>query len=153
MLSHYIDFLTPRVSTHTRLLSAAVVWSTIAIFLSLKGLRFSNQSYDIYTLTAIISGACLGIGKSWLIFDRVAKKIIFHIGSKPRRACLGGLFSFRNWTLILIMAVFGKTIGSLPMNNHFKTTIYIMVGCGLGFSSRLLWKAWRNSPRVDFQEH
>jgi hypothetical protein len=52
----------------------------------------------------------------------------------------------RNWALILVMAVFGRTLGALPVHAAIKTGIYVMVGSGLGYSSRLLWSAWKNSP-------
>ena len=103
-------------------------------------------------LTAILAGLCLGVIKSRVVFDRVAGKIIEHIGSRPSRACLGGLFSVRNWALILVMAVFGRTLGALPMHPGLKTGLYVMVGSGLGYSSRLLWKAWRNSPAGALQK-
>jgi hypothetical protein len=95
---------------------------------------------------AISIGTGLGFFKSKVVLDRVAKKIILHIGSKPCRACLGGLFSIRNWMLIFVMIVFGRTLGAIPINSTIKTGIYVMVGSGLTYSSRLLWNAWKRSP-------
>ena len=83
--------------------------------------------------------------KSRLVLDRVAVRIILHIVAKPSRACLGGLFSVRNWVLIAVMIVFGRTLGALPIDASIKTGFYVMVGSGLAYSSRLLWTAWKNS--------
>ena len=146
-----IDKLTPRVTSETRLFSAAIAWTAIGFFLTAKGTWVSHTETWQTTLLPLASGLTLGLLKSKIIFDRVAVKVIAHIGSKPQKACLGGLFSARNWILILVMAVFGKIIGTLPIPPAIKTACYVMVGSGLGFSSRLLWRAWRNSPAGGLQ--
>ena len=146
MCPHFLDRLTPRVYPRTRLFSAAIVWDCVGVFLCLKGMYLSfGRSVEII-MTALLVGLCLGLVKSKVVFDQVAGKIIDHIGSRPSRACLGGLFSVRNWVLIFVMAFFGKALGALPMHSALKTGLYVMVGSGLAFSSRLLWGAWRNSP-------
>jgi hypothetical protein len=146
MPPHFLDRLTPRAYPRTRFFSAAIVWSCVGAFLCAKGMYLSLGASNTVILGAILAGICLGLVKSRIIFDRVAGKIIEHIGSRPSRACLGGLFSVRNWALILVMAVFGRTLGALPVHAGLKTGLYVMVGSGLGYSSRLLWKAWWNSP-------
>lgn len=93
----------------------------------------------------ILIGLMLGMVKGRFILDRVAAKIILHIGSKPTRACLGGFFSVRNWMLIAVMIIFGRTLSVLPIEAGIKTGLYVMVGSGLAYSSRLLWRAWKNS--------
>jgi hypothetical protein len=137
--------LTPRASSRTRILSAALTWTCVAIFLAWKSLHVS-WDVDGHVWHGILAGMGLGLLKSRLIFDRAARNILGHIGSKPERACLGGLFSVRNWALIVLMVLFGKTIGALPLSSAVHSGIYIMVACGLGYSSRLLWAAWRSSP-------
>ena len=151
MPSHFLDRLTPRAYPRTRLFSAAIVWDCVGVFLCLKGVYLSiDMSVEIIMLTFLV-GLCLGLVKSRVVFDQVAGKIIEHIGSRPTRACLGGLFSVRNWALILVMVFFGKALGVLPMHSGLKTGLYVMVGSGLGYSSRLLWRAWRNSPADGLQ--
>ncbi len=93
----------------------------------------------------VAAGTVLGMVKSRFILDRVARKIIQRIGAKPARACLGGLFSVRNWLLIAVMVAFGRTLGALPIDAGLKTGLYVMVGVGLACSSRLLWNAWKTS--------
>lgn len=146
MLPRFLDRLTPRVFPRTRLLTAALVWTSVGAFLCAKGIWLSMDAPKMPVAAATVAGLCLGVLKSWLVFDRVAGKIIGHIGRKQRPSCLGGLFSVRNWALILIMAVFGRILGALPIHAALKTVIYVLVGSGLGYSSRLLWAAWKNSP-------
>ena len=151
MIAHALDHFTPRAYPRTRLLSAAAVWSCAGLFLCLKGVYLSFDHPMEIILSAILTGLCVGMLKSKSIFDSVAKKTITHIEAQPNRACLGGYFSVRNWALIFVMALFGSALGALPLHPSLKTGIYVMAGSGLGYSSRLLWKAWRNSPAGGLQ--
>jgi hypothetical protein len=146
MPHHFLDRLTPRAYPRTRLLTAAIVWSAVGMFLSVKGVYLSREGSLVFVLAVIVAGVALGIVKGRFILDRVAGKIILHIGGKPSRACLGGLFSGRNWMLIAVMIIFGRTLSFLPMDPGIKTGLYVMVGSGLAYSSRLLWRAWKTSP-------
>lgn len=143
MLPKLLDRLTPRVYPRTRLLTAALVWSAVGSLLTAKGLWISLQEPTHLLLAAIAAGLGMGLVKSRLVFDKVARKIVLNIEKKSRPVCLGGLFSVRNWALILVMSFFGRTLGAIPMNALLKTGIYVMVGSGLAFSSRLMWKAWK----------
>jgi len=146
MPPQFLDRFTPRAYPRTRLLTAAIVWSAVGFFLTMKGIFiFREGSWGIF-LAVIVAGTIMGVVKSRLVLDRVADRIILHIGAKPSRACLGGLFSVRNWLLIAVMVVFGRTLGALPFDAVIKTGLYVMVGSGLAYSSRLLWRAWKNSP-------
>jgi hypothetical protein len=146
MPPHILERFTPRAYPRTRLLTAAMVWSAVGLFLALKGVYLFREGSWGIVLAVVVGGVVLGMLKSRLILDRVAGRIILHIGAKPSRACLGGLFSIRNWALIAVMIVFGRTLGALPVDTVIKTGLYVMVGSGLAFSSRLLWNAWKNSP-------
>ncbi|GAB6110919.1 hypothetical protein [Desulfomicrobium salsuginis] len=143
MLPKFLDRLTPRVYPRTRLLTAALVWSAVGFLLTAKGLWISRQEPAHLFLVAIAAGLGMGLVKSRLVFDKVARKIILNIEKKPRPVCLGGLFSVRNWALILVMSFFGRTLGAISMNTSLKTGIYVMVGSGLALSSLLMWKAWK----------
>jgi uncharacterized membrane protein YiaA len=146
MLPPLLDRFTPRAHAGTRLLTAALVWTVVGVILFGKGLWMSRMTSGTHVLIAVLAGVAFGMIKSRLIFDRVAEKIIAHIGSKPCRACLGGLFSARNWMLILVMAVFGRVLGTLTLAAPLKTAIYVTIGSGLVYSSRLMWTAWKTSP-------
>lgn len=145
MPPHFLDRITPRAYPRTRLLTAAVVWSAVGFFLVLKGVYLFQGEIGGIVL-ALAAGAILGLLKSRYVLDRVAEKIIARIGARPARACLGGLFSLRNWLLIALMIVFGRALGALPVDAAIKTGLYVMVGMALAFSSRLLWNAWKESP-------
>lgn len=138
-----VDKFTPRASPRNRILSAAIVWTGVGSFLTAKGFFLLHHSPLKLIFIYSAFGAVLGLLKSRFIFDRVAAKIITHIGRKPMPACLGGLFSFKNWALILVMILFGRVVGSLPLDQSVKSVVYVMVGSGLAYSSRLIWRAWK----------
>jgi hypothetical protein len=152
MLPPFLDRFTPRAHAGTRLLTAALVWTAVALFLLGKGLWMSRMASGTHVLIAVLAGVGLGLVKSRIVFDRVARKIVSHIGRKPFRACLGGLFSIRNWALILVMAVFGRILGALPLASPLKTAVYVTIGSGLIYSSRLMWSAWKITPPARRQD-
>ena len=143
MKTDFLKRLTPRATTRTRLFSAALVWSLIGAILALKG--FSTPHGEPARWVAPVLGLGLGILKSRLVLDKAAHKISEHINAKPTKACLGGLFSIWNWALIALMAILGKTLGSLQFPQEVRAAVYLMVGSGLACSSRLLWSAWRHA--------
>lgn len=143
MLLQFLDRLTPRAYPRTRMFSAALVWSVAGALLTGKGVWISHQNSWALIMATVLAGLGLGFVKSRFVFDHVAAKVVGHIGNKPARACLGGLFSVKNWALIVVMTTFGRIIGVLPFDALLKTGIYVMVGSGLAFSSRLMWAAWK----------
>ena len=148
MLTQFLDRLTPRVYPHPRLLTAAHVWSGLGIFLAAKGLYLDREaSLPIIALTAA-AGLGLGLLKSRFVFDKVADRIISHIRRKPSRACLGGLFSIKNWGLIAMMMLFGRLVSTADLDHSLKTGIYVMVGTGMAYSSRRLWNAWKTTAPI-----
>ncbi len=148
----FIDRITPRVLPRTRLLTAAVVWSAVGFLLAVKGVYLSREFEILPLLMMVGIGFGLGAVKSRYIFDRMAEKIIAHIRNRPTPSCLGGLFSIRNWSLILVMMAFGHLVGTSSLAALTKTAIYVTVGSGLAFSSRRLWSAWKHTSPVDLHE-
>lgn len=146
MLPPFLDRLTPRASLRTRLLTAACFWSVVGIFLSTKGILLLGPEPWFTVAQICIGGIILGLVKSRLIFDTVAKKIISRIVHNQAPSCLGGLFSFKNWTLIACMMVLGRIMSWLPIPVVWKSILYVLVGSGLLYSSRLLWLAWKHTP-------
>lgn len=143
MLPYILDRLTPRTNPRTQLLTAAFFWGAVGFFLTAKGLYLSRSESWPLVAAATVLGLVLGAIKSRMIFQKVARKIVERIMKKNTPTCLGGLFSIRNWLLIIAMMVLGKSIGSLSIPVEIKTVIYVTVGSGLALSSRLMWQAWK----------
>ena len=135
---------TPSASPGTHLFTAGLFWLCVGLFLTLKGQLFLTGTplTSRFAVTVLCPG--LGLPKARFLFDRASPKIIKRIRSRQRKYCLGGLFSFRNWGLILSMILLGKVISWTPLPDLLKGAVYHMVGPGLVFSSRLMWRAWRS---------
>lgn len=146
MPNAFVDRFTPRVSPRTQLLAAGCVWSFMGALLCLKGLYAVRSSSLVTAFCVCAIGMILGITKSRLIFDRAATAIIRRIRQKPAPTCLGGIFSVRNWMLIVAMMLFGKAIAWLPLAMEWKGLVSMLVGSGLAYSSRMMWAAWKLTP-------
>lgn len=148
-LPAWIHNYTPRAASRTRIMTAACFWSAVGLLLLSKGgLLLRLQPWPTIAGT-VLAALGLGIAKSRLIFDRTARAVVAHIRRKPEPACLGGLFSVRNWGLIVAMMVLGRLIGAAPLPLEVRAGIFLLVGCGLLTSSRILWRAWRATPATN----
>ncbi|MEJ5242160.1 MAG: hypothetical protein WHT64_01205 [Desulfomicrobiaceae bacterium] len=116
--------------------------------MSKGGILLHAQPWPAITGTTI-AGAGLGLAKSRVIFDRTARAVVAHIRRKPEPACLGGLFSLRNWALIVAMMVLGRLLSASPLPLEVRAGIFLTVGCGLLTSSRIMWRAWRATPATN----
>lgn len=148
MLSTYLDRLTPRAMPRTRLFTAACIWGAVGICLLSRGLLLLQHISGLVAAGIVLGGIIAGGLKSRIIFDKAAASIVAHIHHKSSPSCLGGLFSFKNWGLIACMMVLGGVIKRLPIPDAIKSAVYILVGTGLIYSSRVLWRAWRKSSKA-----
>ncbi|BDV00728.1 hypothetical protein TDMWS_08130 [Thermodesulfomicrobium sp. WS] len=145
----WIHHYTPRAASRTRIMTAACFWSAVGFFLISKGgLLLRPQPWPAIMGTAV-AGLGLGLAKSRLVFDRTARAVVAHIRRKPEPACLGGLFSIRNWGLIVAMMVLGRALGASPLPLEVRAGVFLVVGCGLLTSSRIMWRAWRATPATN----
>ena len=61
--------------------------------------------------------------------------------------CLGGFLSLRTWGFVALMMVVGRVLrGTLA--HEIVGPLYIAVGSALIISSRLTWRAWRETRRL-----
>lgn len=130
--------LKPKASTTTSLLAAALMWSCIGSFLMVRG-------YFLHpALSAIFFGLALGLGtvKAYLVIGRAARKNIARIVARPDGMCIGGIYSWRMWGLVVCMMVGGRLLRKSPVPSLIVSVIYIAVGWALLLSSRFVWREW-----------
>ena len=129
----------PSASRKTLLLVGAFFWSVIGIFLLLRG-ALPLAAGDNYLLL----GAALALGtvKGLLIFEKSAKKNIERILQRGDSSCLGGVFSYKSWGLILVMIFLGRFLRTSHLGHHIYVFIVSAVGWGLLLASRVIWQAW-----------
>ncbi|MBI5558197.1 MAG: hypothetical protein HY885_11220 [Deltaproteobacteria bacterium] len=93
-----------------------------------------------YALLALALGT--GTVKGLLIFERSAKKNIARILVQTDNTCLGAVFSFKAWGVILAMILLGRFLRNYGPAHQIYGFIIAAVGWGLLLASRVVWQAW-----------
>jgi len=136
----------PRAAGRTQLLLAAALWSCVGAALLLAGARWNLRAAGApggFLLVAL--GAATGLLKGWFVLDRAALRIADRIASRGDGRCIGGFLSARSWLLVALMSGAGRLLrgGLLPL--PVAGTLYVAIGTGLLFSSRIAWLRWRDA--------
>ena len=143
--------LSPPASERAQLLGAAVMWAIGASILLVRGLDYvHDRSWHAGVLAL---GLALGVLKSRVLLDRVARKAISRIRARGR-AHFFGFFSARSWALIALMMGGGILLRRLVVHPDvigagIMGAIYIGVGTALVLADRLFWHAVFRLPKSD----
>ena len=130
--------LKPGASISTNLLVAALMWSFIGLYLMVRGYLLCRDISGMYL------GLAVGLGtlKAFLVIERAARKNIARIVSRPDGMCLGGVYSWRMWGMVVCMMVGGRLLRNSSVPPLVLSVIYVAVGWSLFWSSRLIWQEW-----------
>ncbi len=130
--------LKPGASTRTNLLVAALMWSFIGLYLMVRGYLLDPA------LSGIFLGLALGLGtvKAFLVIGRAARKNIARIVARPDGMCIGGVYSWRMWGMVVCMMIGGRLLRNSAVPSLIVGVIYVAVGWALLLSSRLIWQEW-----------
>ncbi|MBC8317173.1 MAG: hypothetical protein H8E41_04650 [Desulfobulbaceae bacterium] len=130
----------PSASRKTMLLIAALFWTVVGFGLMIRGVGILLEG-DYYILLA--GAILLGTVKAVFIFERTVRKNVARIQEKEDGDCLGGVFSFKNWLLIVVMILMGRLLrlSGLPLGIY--GVIVLAVGWGLFLASRIMWLEWK----------
>lgn len=132
--------LKPAASRKTLLLTAASFWTAVGTLLLARGI-ISLASAGEYILCLI--AVCLGTVKGLLVFRRSAEKNVARIQGKSDDSCLGAVFSFTSWSLIIFMIVLGRLLRLSGLSPRLYSLILVAVGWGLLLGSRSIWLEWK----------
>ena len=140
-----LEILKPAASKRSRILAAALLWSSVGISLATWGGRnLLGPSIRLNPIWLVPIGA-VGILKGRLVLDRAAEKILARIQTRGDGKCLFGFFSVRNWGMVLMMMLFGRILRHSSAPGLIVWGIYFAIGTGLTFSSRLFWRRWSSA--------
>jgi hypothetical protein len=131
----------PGVTKHTLLFMSAFLWTTIGLMLLVKGAsRVSQLVYwpPLVVIVAILAGSL----KSYFILDTSARRGIDRILKFSDGTCLGAVYSFKTWILVLCMMGMGVILRKSSLPDSLLCFLYITIGWALLLSSRLAWRAW-----------
>lgn len=92
--------------------------------------------------------AGLGLGKALLVLDRTTLRNIARVKSRGEDRCFGGFLSPRVWILVIGMMILGRILRTIGLPKPILGLIYGAVGIALLFSSRLIWRAWKDQREV-----
>jgi len=130
----------PGASISTHLMLAGLIWSVVGCSLMVNGILWVGMADRSWL---IILGLAIGTTKGLFILDRVARKNIKRIHEFEQKACIGSVYSYKTWLLVILMIFMGRILRRTVLAGEVVGVIYIAVGCGLMLSSRLMWLEWR----------
>jgi hypothetical protein len=133
----------PSVSVKTRIFLAALLWSCIGLMLMWRG---GHAVVGTGREWLLLISLLVGSFKSWAVLDRVAIKNMTRIFDKGEYSCLGGIYSWKTWLLVVAMIVFGRLLRASSLQVWLVGLIYVTVGWSLFWSSRKVWLRLRNLP-------
>ena len=128
----------PGASVRVNLLVAALMWSFIGLYLMVRGyLLDAALSWPFWGLALV-----LGTLKEFLIIELAARKNIARIAARPDGMCIGGVYSWGMWGLVVCMMLGGRLLRNSSVPPVVVSVIYVAVGWALLLASRLIWQEW-----------
>ena len=138
----------PRAAGRTQLLLAGALWTVVGSLLLGFGTRWTLEALGnpIGALAAALA-VVAGIFKGRFFLDRAAGRIADRIEARGDGRCLGGFLSWRSWLLVALMSGTGRLLRGGLLSHAIVGPLYMAIGAGLLFSSRIAWKRWRATGR------
>ena len=136
----------PGVVPTVHLLCAALLWSGAGIFLLVRGIILLKNDEYVWLIGA---GVLLGLIKSRMILDQVARDGVARIAGFTGTICIGAVYSWKTWLSVLAMMVIGVALRRLQVAPPLVGGICVAVGSALVYSSRFAWEALRMRRKGD----
>jgi len=144
---NWLEACKPAASVRVQVLLASLMWTIVGLFLFVRGAGNIMSLPGVANSRWLIVAAFIGVLKGRLIFDKTAIRVISRILRREGDRCLGGFLSLKSWGMILFMVFLGMSLRVSPLPGVLVWGIYVAVGMGLFFSSRLFWREWISQGR------
>lgn len=144
---YWLEAHKPAASVRVHVLLASLMWTIVGLFLFVRGASNMMSLTGAVNPWWLVVAAFIGVLKGWLIFDKTAVRVISRIDRREENKCLGGFLSLKSWGMILLMVFLGMSLRVTPLPGVLVWGIYVAVGAGLFFSSRLFWREWSRRGR------
>ncbi|MCL2790952.1 MAG: hypothetical protein FWD79_09960 [Desulfobulbus sp.] len=129
----------PGVPRSVHLFAAPLLWTAIGGLLMVRGWGWLDPGRGRLLFFA---AGLLGTLKSLLVLDKVAQRSLDRLIRFQDGTCLGAVYSWKTWLLVLLMMTAGIVLRSLTQPGPVIGTLYGSVGWSLCLSSRLGWRGW-----------
>ncbi len=139
MIREMLARLKPGVPVRVHLLVASLFWSVVGFFLMVNGYLFLSLAGQEWLA---LPGLAIGMVKGRWVMDRVARKNLARIEQLRDGSCLGSVYSFKTWGLILLMIMTGRLLRASGLPAEVVGVLYLAIGWALFSASRLFWRAW-----------
>jgi hypothetical protein len=148
LLTSWFETYKPVASSRIQLWLAGAMWGCVGAGLFSVGTYWLLKNGEAKGFIILVIAAGLGLGKALLVLDRTARRNIGRIQSRGEDRCFGGFLSPRVWILVIGMMLLGRILRTIGLPKPILGLIYGAVGIGLLFSSRLIWRAWKDQREV-----
>jgi len=144
---YWLEARKPIASVRVHVFFATLMWTIVGLFLFARGAGNMMSLPGAVNPGWLIVATLIGVLKGRLIFDKTAIRVISRILSREGDRCLGGFLSLKSWGMILFMVLLGVSLRVSPLPGVLVWGVYVAVGTGLFFSSRLFWREWISQGR------
>jgi hypothetical protein len=136
--------LKPGVGRSAHLFAAPFIWTVVGIVLMERGLGWIGLHL---TLRLLIIALLVGTAKSLTVLDRAAKKGLHRIMGFGDSTCIGAVYPWKTWLLVVLMMMLGLALRKLTHPGAIIGAIYFAIGWALLLSSRHGWTQWLRQIR------
>jgi hypothetical protein len=133
-----LERFSPKSSPRVQVAGAAVMWTVGASILIVRGIGYLRDEH--WALWLIALAVILGVAKSRVLLDRVARKAVARIDERGR-ACFFGFFSVKSWLFVGAMMGGGILLRNSGLPHGVLSVIYLGVGTALVLADRIFWRA------------
>jgi len=144
LMFSWLETYKPVASSRMQLWLAGTMWSCVGTGLFSVGTYWLLKNGEAKGFIILVIAAGLGLGKALLVLDRTALRNITRVKARGEDRCFGGFLSPRVWILVIGMMLLGRILRTSGLPKPILGLIYGAVGIGLLFSSRLIWRAWKD---------
>jgi hypothetical protein len=138
----WVHRMTPAAAMRTRLVAAAVLWTTVGSVLAFVGVRWVLMacSSGVLRAMALVTAAMVGFVKSRVVFRRTAARVTARLLSQGDGRCFGGFLSWKSWLTVVVMAALGRLLRASGIPCLWLGLAYSAVGVGLTLASVDIWR-------------
>ena len=133
--------LKPGVNRRVHLFDAPLLWTVVGVSLLVRGWGWIGPGQARWF---VLLALALGTVKSLLILDKTARRALARIISLRDGTCLGAVYSWKTWLLVVLMMGSGIALRRYSTPGVVIGTLYAAVGWALLLSSRLGWLEYKH---------